>query len=154
MKFYKLILFMSLIFVLMALFIIQKNHGSNNYKHASKQVSVLTPYSSIIKGILKADHNNRPLSGVELYLARHIGAKKDAPIYGLDPGSAPHTITEDDGSFVFVDVPEGRYVIVIWNPFNSFVIIDQNSGKEIVIEAKSNKIYDIGVLFVPQFLMR
>jgi hypothetical protein len=107
------------------------------------------PGTGVIGGVLKIEHTDQPMVGVDLYLARNIGVTKDTPIYNLEPDSAPHAITGDDGRFVFKDVPPGRYAIVIWNPFNSFLARDPATGLEMVIDVEPDQVYDIGTLFEP-----
>lgn len=107
------------------------------------------PGTSIITGMLKVEHTNQPMVGVELYLASHIGADESTPMYSLEPDSSPHTTVQDDGRFIFKDVPPGRYAIVIWNPFNSFLARDPVTGSELVIDVEANHVYDEGTLFEP-----
>jgi len=105
------------------------------------------PGTGVIVGMLKVEHTSQPMVGVELYLAQHIGVTQDTPLYNLDPDNAPHAITGDDGRFVFKDVPPGRYAIVIWNPFNSFLARNPATGLELVIDVRSDQVYDVGILF-------
>jgi hypothetical protein len=105
------------------------------------------PGTSVIVGVLKLEHTNQPMVSVELYLAQHIGITQDAPIYKLDLDNAPRAITRNDGSFVFEEVPPGRYAIVIWSPFNSFLARNPATGSELVIDVEPDRIYDIGTLY-------
>jgi hypothetical protein len=100
-------------------------------------------------GILKVEHTDQPMAGAELYLALHIGVDEDTPMYSLEPDSAPHAAVEDNGRFVFKDVPPGRYAIVVWNPFNSFLALDPKTGLELVIDVRPDQVYDVGTLFEP-----
>lgn len=107
------------------------------------------PGTSIVTGMLKVEHTNQPMVGVELYLASHIGADESTPMYSLEPDSSPHTTVQDDGRFIFKDVPPGRYAIVVWNPFNSFLARDPVTGSELVIDVQADQVYDVGTLFEP-----
>jgi len=112
-----------------------------------QQIPQPAPGTGVIVGMLKLEHTNQPMVGIELYLAQHIGATQDTPIYKLDPNSAPHAITGYDGRFVFKDIPPGRYAIVVWNPFNSFLVRNPATGSELVIEVGPDQVYDVGILF-------
>ncbi len=104
---------------------------------------------AVIGGVIKVEHTEQPMQGVELYLANHIGSTPDTPMYSMDPSSAPHALTDDNGHFVFTDVKPGRYAIVVWNPFNSFLARDPETGLELIIEAAPNQTYDVGTLYEP-----
>ncbi|MEM4234887.1 MAG: carboxypeptidase-like regulatory domain-containing protein [Candidatus Methanomethylicaceae archaeon] len=105
--------------------------------------------TSIILGVLKVEHTNQPMSGVELFLANHIGSTTDTPLYNLEPDSAPHAIVDSRGQFVFKNVKPGRYTIVVWNPFNSFLLRDPQTGFEFVIEVQPDQVYNIGTFYEP-----
>jgi len=107
------------------------------------------PGTGVVGGILKIEHTDQPMQGVELYLGQHIGATPDTPMYSMDPSSAPHAITDEQGHFVFKDVPPGRYAIVVWNPFNSFLARDPATGLELIVEVKPDQVYEVGTLFEP-----
>ena len=128
-------------------------HSSLQPVSVSKPTSILSiqpaPGTATVVGILKIEHTDQPMAGVELYLALHIGVDENTPIYSLEPSSAPHAVVENNGRFVFKDVPPGRYSIVVWNPFNSFLVRDPKTGLELVIDVRPNQIYDLGILFEP-----
>lgn len=107
------------------------------------------PGTGVIIGVIKVEHTNQPMAGVELYLARHIGATPDTPMYSMEPGSAPRAIVGDNGQFMFKDVPPGRYAIVVWNPMNSFLARDPATGRELVIDVQPDQVYNVGTLFEP-----
>lgn len=107
------------------------------------------PGTGIIIGVIKVEHTNLPMAGVELYLARHIGITPDTPMYSMEPDSAPHATVGDNGQFVFKDVPPGRYAIVVWNPLNSFLARDPATGRELVIDVQPDQVYNVGTLFEP-----
>lgn len=108
------------------------------------------PGTAVIGGILMIEHTDTPMMGVELFLANHIGSTPDTPMYSMDPSSAPKAVTENDGRFVFKDVPPGRYAIVVWNPFNSFLARDPKTGLELIVDVQADKTYDVGTLYEPQ----
>jgi hypothetical protein len=85
-----------------------------------------------------------------VFLGEHIGSASDTPLFGLDPKSAPHTVTDPAGRFVFADVKPGKYSLIIWNPVNSFMARtpDKKSSLEITVEAQNT--VDLGVLTEPR----
>lgn len=107
------------------------------------------PGTGIIVGVIKIEHTDQPMTGVELYLARHIGSTPDTPMYSLEPDSAPRATVADNGQFIFKNVPPGRYAIVVWNPFNSFMVRNPATGLELVIDVQPDQVYNVGTLFEP-----
>ncbi len=107
------------------------------------------PGTAVVTGVMNIEHTDQPMIGVELYLGQHIGATPDTPMYALEPDSAPYAMTDDRGRFVFKDVPPGRYAIVVWNPFNSFLARNPATGVELVLDLKPDQVYDVGTLFEP-----
>jgi hypothetical protein len=147
----------ALLIVLMAIISCKPDIRSSPLNRPIQPFNILTstpaqlpqpaPGTSIISGILKIENTDQPMVGVELYLAQHIGVTPDTPIYKLDLESAPYAITGDNGRFIFEDVPPGRYAIVIWIPFNSFLVRNPTTGSELLIDVEPNRIYDIGTLY-------
>lgn len=101
---------------------------------------------ALVVGILMNENTDQPMAGVELYLGDHIGATSDTPMYGLDPSVAPRTTTDQDGRFVFADVDPGSYVIIVWNPFNSYMLQDPATGAELSVILEADEVFDVGVL--------
>lgn len=101
----------------------------------------------VITGVLNIANTEQPMANVELYLGNHIGATTDTPMYSLDPSTAPKTITDENGRFIFKDVDPGFYVIIIWNPFNSFMVRDASTGAELSINLQTDQVFDAGVLW-------
>lgn len=107
------------------------------------------PGTGIIIGVIKIEHTDQPMAGVELYLARHIGITPDTPMYSIEPESAPRATVEDNGWFIFTDVPPGRYAIVVWNPLNSFLVRNPVTGSELVVDVQPDQVHNVGILFEP-----
>ncbi len=101
----------------------------------------------VITGILNIQNTEQPMANVELYLGTHIGASVDTPMYSLDPSTAPKAMTDENGRFAFKDVDPGFYVIIIWNPFNSFMVRDASTGAELTINLQADQVFDAGVLW-------
>ena len=151
------ILFVIILLALIMVRCISSPHSPQIFPLKSPFQSVITPVTQhlpqpapgtgVILGMLKVENTNQPMVGIELYLAQHIGATQDTPIYKLDPDSAPHVITGGEGRFVFKDIPPGRYAIVIWTPFNSFLVRNPATGSELVIDVEPDRVYDVGILF-------
>lgn len=106
-----------------------------------------TEGKAVIRGVMRIIHTDTPMVGVELYLANHIGSTPETPMYGMDPSNAPHAITDSEGRFVFKDISPGHYAIVLWNPFNSFLVRDPKTGLHLTIDAQPDQVYDVGDLY-------
>jgi ABC-type Fe3+-hydroxamate transport system substrate-binding protein len=103
----------------------------------------------VITGRLGIENTDLPMAGVDVYLGDHIGSTEDTPLYGLDSGSAPRTAVDEDGRFVFVDVPPGRYVVVVWNSLSPLLARDPDSGEPLDIRLAAGQVIDLGLLLEP-----
>lgn len=111
------------------------------------EVPVPASGKGVITGILNIQNTEQPMANVELYLGTHIGASVDTPMYSLDPSTAPKAMTDENGHFTFKDVDPGFYVIIIWTPFNSFMVHDASTGAELTVNLQADQVFDAGLLW-------
>lgn len=104
---------------------------------------------SIIKGKLIIE-NSSILVG-ELYLANAVPTSNpDVFLLELDQERAPKAIIDrKTGRFIFRDVIEGIYGIIVWEPLNSFPINDRYNGQTLFIDVRANKIIELGDVHIP-----
>lgn len=90
-----------------------------------------------------ADGGSEPGAETKLQLARVIRSEDGTPLVAsAGEKSSPTTTTEEDGSFVFTDVPSNTYALVVVTPIGSFMIKDE-TGEDFLIEVKSGEVIDL-----------
>lgn len=87
------------------------------------------------------------LVGMPVRLAQIFwNADKSDGAFVLEGATSPSTPIQQDGTFVFRDVPPADYVIVIGDPFGQNAIITEPNGKAKAITVKAGKTLDVGTL--------
>lgn len=66
----------------------------------------------------------------------------------LEGATSPSALVQEDGYFLFQNVPPADYVIVVGDPFSQNAIITEPNGKARVITVEAGKTFDAGRLEV------
>ncbi len=67
--------------------------------------------------------------------------------FALNSRTSPHTSTDENGFFVFKDIPVRDYVMVTGDPMTRYLILnDLSTGKVKIWSPKADKILDAGEL--------
>jgi hypothetical protein len=110
------------------------------------------PGTGVIIGQIKSStQGGYSYTAQDLYLGKLIPANQpDAEpavsfTYGVDPSTS---VRNPDGTFAFTDVVPGTYVLIIWTPVTSFVIISPEGGLIKVI-VEPDKTTDLGTVILP-----
>lgn len=87
-----------------------------------------------------------PLNGGILFLAQ-VQYYDDKPVMGiLDTSTAPRAVADEQGFFVFTNVPPGSYVLIYATPMGSIVLQNPQTGADMIIEVEGGAIVDLGEL--------
>lgn len=113
-------------------------------------IPTLGPGIGVVVGAVEVEGLDEPMSGVPVFLGEPIGSDSDAPLFGLEPSTAPGATTDQRGGFVITDVTPGDYVIILWNPVNSIMARDFETGEPLVISVGAGEVVDIGKLSEPR----
>jgi hypothetical protein len=97
-----------------------------------------------VTGRLVSQGTDRPLDNKTVYL----GAITDASdtnfsVAALDKFS-PMFTTDGQGNFIFIDVPPGRYGLILESVLDTVLLADLSTGKEIVIVVAADQTIDLG----------
>jgi hypothetical protein len=116
---------------------------------ANVPFSIPTPgdESGVVLGQLINIDTNEYLSGQSVYLGKKIyGTPGPGYTLGVQEMSSPHTISNEEGLFAIGDVEPGAYVIMVWTPFDTYIIPDPSSNLELEVMVNAGETIDLGIL--------
>lgn len=87
-----------------------------------------------------------PAYPVLLVLAEVIEVDGKPMVAGFDRATAPSTLTESDGTFIFPDVKPGKYALVVDRIMDAFLLNNPEDGGDLLFEVKPGEITDAGTL--------
>lgn len=82
-----------------------------------------------------------------LFLGKVITSEDGSPVMAsINKQSAPKAISEEGGKFVFVDVPPGRYALVLDLITSTVILRHPTRGEDLLIDVTEGEITDLGEL--------
>jgi hypothetical protein len=110
------------------------------------------PNAGIVRGRLQPTTSPSLLDEQPLYLSSIIqldDAQASFDVVKIASTSDPRAYVEEDGSFIFTKIEPGNYALATVTPRGQEVLIlDADSGKEIVIEVQAGEIVELGTFKV------
>jgi len=87
----------------------------------------------------------------ELFLAQAVPASNpDVALLELDQDNSPRAFLDRaTGRFVFVDIEPGKYGLIVWEPMNSVIVNDPETGGTLFVTLSADRVVDVGTLPVP-----
>jgi hypothetical protein len=117
-----------------------------------ENIEIPTPEddSGIVTGKLLVEGSREAYLGANLVLGEVVDADQPGypPLVGYSEDSDPKAVLAKNGSFLFVNIPPGKYGIVMTNPLVTNLVEDPKSGETLIIKVEAGKITDLGELFV------
>ena len=110
--------------------------------------SIPTPSSpdvGIVTGRLLSEDSSWA-SFYPLYLGEIVSFDGNPVMVSLDKSRAPRSQLDSSGRFVFSDVPEGRYCLILDLVTRTIVLRNPSTGDDLIIEVEGGKVIDIGEL--------
>ncbi len=96
---------------------------------------------------LKAGDTAKPIAGRSLYLAK---LTKDASGQdtgaGLDRVNSPRAVSIEDGSFVFKNVPAGRYALIMDLVSNAYMLRKPDGSGDLITDVMTGETTALGIL--------
>lgn len=91
-----------------------------------------------------------PLAGYNVYLGNILRNNQgDESLVQLDRGTAPRAQLNALGEFVFVDVPAGRYGLMLDMVRGAVLLNDPDDGSDLIIEIQGGQVIDLGEMAYP-----
>ncbi len=110
------------------------------------------PDSGVIHGVLARADNDTVLKGIDIaavYLAELEPAPPDVPaIVGVDKNEAPSAIPDDNGVFIFTDVPSGTYAIMVDTILSEYLVRGADAPEDdLLFDVAPGQTVDIGRVY-------
>ena len=88
---------------------------------------------------------NSPVKNVTLDLAEVLKTENGQDlIAGLDRVNSPNTMTDEQGSFAFINVKAGRYALILDGITNQFLLNYPGKKDAIIVQVEPGKVVDLG----------
>ncbi|MCJ7695594.1 MAG: hypothetical protein MUO40_09220 [Anaerolineaceae bacterium] len=102
--------------------------------------------------VLSISEGDKPFLNASLYLGSYIapneGGDNSPLLVGISPDEDPKAEQAQDGSFVFKDVPPGKYGLFLYTPMSAFLMTDAKTGEYINVEVVAGQTINLGILYV------
>jgi len=84
-----------------------------------------------------------------VYLGEVLLANGTPALASLDKQTAPSTLIQPNGRFVFVNVPPGTYSLIVDMVIHTIILRDPATGGDILVDVKEGETIDLGTLTFP-----
>ena len=106
---------------------------------------------AMVFGNVSNPTNNQPYSQVQVQLAEAYDNELGETNFVLNTAQSPITFADDQGDFVFENIPPHRYVVVVGDVYSNYKILLGPDQVTLVIDAKVDQKLDLGPLKVDIF---
>lgn len=109
--------------------------------------------SAVVLGQLIEQSTNKPYLAPGLYLGSLLNKdntdSKVPSVISISTQEDPKAIQAKNGSFLFSDIPPGKYTLVIWTPMSLSVVKDLETSQDILFDVESGETLDLGIILIP-----
>ena len=105
--------------------------------------------AGMVKGAIYVQLNGKfvPLKNTDLFLGNIlISSSGTTGVAGLDQGTAPRSSTDDQGNFVFQNVPAGKYGLILYLVTHAYLLNEPDKDVSMIITVTASKVTDLGQL--------
>jgi|HigsolmetaAR201D_1030396.scaffolds.fasta_scaffold02211_8 hypothetical protein len=100
-----------------------------------------------VVGYVYDKSTNQPIKETLMFLAEVTGEGEDA-VFIFNGASSPGAETDQEGRFMFVDVPAKSYVIVVGDPIGYNKVVQDETTRAKVWKTTANQVLDVGTILV------
>jgi hypothetical protein len=105
------------------------------------------PGCGAVSGVLLRGDPPQPVNRGILYLGQVVTQEDGAPVMAsLNKQLAPASGIGPGGEFVFIDVPEGRYALVLDVIASTIVLRNPSDGGDLLVNVEAGEVVDLGKL--------
>jgi hypothetical protein len=135
--------------LLILLFITACTHTVPNSGTPGAEITYIVPTpgtdTGVVIGTIMDESTKKPMGGQTIYLGTIVYmTPAPAHSYVLQENSSPHTFADKDGRFALGNVQPGNYIVMVWTPIGTSVIIDPKTGNELSLVVEAGKTVDLG----------
>ncbi len=87
-----------------------------------------------------------PFQDVVLYLGQVVLSDDGRKVAAGFTEESPRTSTNQNGQFVFENVPPGEYAIFYWTPLGSVMLLEPETGNDMLFSLEAGGTVDVGPL--------
>ncbi|MCI0519614.1 MAG: carboxypeptidase-like regulatory domain-containing protein [Chloroflexi bacterium] len=104
-----------------------------------------TADKGVVTGRLFDNNTGEPLAFQTVYLAKRIMLTPGPGYtYGITEKASPHTITLPDGRFAMGEVKPDTYILMIYTPHKTTVVMQPNTDMEMDVVVEAGGVLDLG----------
>jgi hypothetical protein len=105
--------------------------------------------SGIVDGVILSRVTKTPLSFLKVYLGNKL-PMKTGPEYLITftQNGSPQGTTNADGFFEIIGVPPGVYPLILWTPFETYIVTSKSEPKELMVKVEKGQITSLGIIEV------
>ena len=70
------------------------------------------------------------------------------PFITMKQQASPHTMTDESGSFAFLDLEPGTFALILWTPVDSIVVDEPETGNGLMVMVEAGVITELGEITV------
>lgn len=91
--------------------------------------------------------NDQPIPETLFFLADVLKSAEGLEIAtSLDRTTAPRAFSDEEGIVRFINLPPGRYGLILYEGMNSYLLLNPNDGQAILVTVNSNREIDLGTM--------
>lgn len=108
------------------------------------------PGTAVLQGqVISTGNRNQPLPNTEVRLAQIFwNEDRSEGAFVIEGGSSPTTRTDENGGFVFTDLPEMEYALVVGDLFGQHEVIALPDGQAVVYATTAGEVTEVGIVEV------
>ena len=104
---------------------------------------------SILFGQVVGSNSNTPIKKTPIYLAQiHWDAEHKNAAYAFDISRGPATTTDQNGFFVFTELPPNEYALIVGDFYGRNDVVRESNGNARIYQPEAGKSVDVGVVQV------
>lgn len=107
-----------------------------------------------VTGSLLIGKDLKPVNNYPIYLGQVLNLSSGEPgLVSIDRAKSPRAFLDGTGKFVFINVPPGKYSLILDIVEKTFILREPATGNDILIDVEEGKTIDLGILKYPDLVL-